>query len=184
MVSMRLSFIGYPNPVNEVVARVTAAGVVVIAALAIGLQARWLAIVLAVGFLLRVVSGPRFSPLALLASKVVVPRLPVKPRPVPGPPKRFAQGVGLVFSAAAIVLFYGFDLRLAGFIVLGVLLLAAFLESAVGLCLGCQAFALLIKLGVIPEEVCESCANIWTRIPAPSATPAASQQPSGGSTAA
>jgi hypothetical protein len=62
---MSLAFISFPNPVNEVAARVTAAGVVLIGAIALALQLPWLSVVLAAGFLLRVLSGPRFSPLAL-----------------------------------------------------------------------------------------------------------------------
>lgn len=164
------SFISYPNPVNEVAARVTAAGVVVIGVLAIAVQLRWLSIVLAVGFLLRVASGPRFSPLAILASRVVVPRLPWGPRPVAGPPKRFAQLIGLVFSTAAAVLLYGFGLDAAGYGVLGALVVAAVLESAFGICLGCRAFAVLMRVGVVPPEVCERCNDIWAGRPKP-ATP-------------
>jgi len=158
---MSFSFVSYPNPVNEVTARVTAGGVVILAALALGLQVRWLAIALAIGFLLRVLSGPRFSPLALLASRVIVPRLPFGPKPVAGPPKRFAQAIGLTFSLAAVVLFYAFGLDTAGYAVLGALTLAAVLESVFGVCLGCNAFALLMRVGVIPPEVCESCNDIW-----------------------
>jgi hypothetical protein len=151
------SFISFPNPVNEVAARVTASGVVLIAALALALQLPWLSIVLAVGFLLRVLSGPRLSPLALLATRVVVPRLPWGPRLVAGPPKRFAQFIGLVFSLSAALLFYALALDTAAYAVLGALVLAAVLESAFGICLGCRAFALLMRAGVIPPEVCESC---------------------------
>ena len=68
----------------------------------------------------------------------------------------------MAFSVAALVLtifgFWG-----AAQIVLGLLATAAFLESAFGLCLGCKAFAVLIRLGVVPEEVCEKCNNIWAR---------------------
>lgn len=166
---MKLSFISFPNPVNEVTARVTAGGVVIIAAVAVAAQVRWLAIVLAVGFLLRVASGPRFDPLAALASKVIVPRLPFKPKPVAGPPKRFAQAIGLVFSGTAIALFYALGLNTAGWVVLGVLIVAALLEAAVGVCLGCRAFALLMRVGLIPEEVCESCNDIWAKRPVPPA---------------
>jgi hypothetical protein len=165
------SFISYPNPVNEVAARVTAGGVVILAALALALQLRWLAIVLAVGFLLRVLSGPRFSPLALVASRVIVPRLPWGPKPVAGPPKRFAQAIGLTFSLAAALLFYAFGLDTAGYVVLGALTLAAVLESVFGICLGCNAFALLMRVGVIPPEVCESCNNIWAHRTPPAAAP-------------
>jgi hypothetical protein len=171
------SLLSFPNPVNEVTARVTAGGVVVLAALALDLQQPWLSIVLAVGFLLRVLSGPKLSPLALLASRVIVPRLPWGPRMVAGPPKRFAQAIGLTFSLAAALLFYAFSLTSAGYVVLGALVLAATLESVFGLCLGCKAFALLMRAGVIPPEVCERCNDIWAGrrppVAAPPGSPAA-----------
>src|ERR1035441_5384682 len=130
---MSLAFVSFPNPVNEVTARVTAAGVVLLAALALALQLRWLSVVLAVGFLLRVLSGPRLSPLALLASRVIVPRLPFEPRMVAGPPKRFAPLIGLTFSLAAALLFYVFAFNGAAYAVLGALTVAAVLESAFGI---------------------------------------------------
>jgi Domain of unknown function (DUF4395) len=156
-----MGLFSFPNPVNEVTARVTAAGVVTITALTLALQLRWMSIILAIGFLLRVLSGPRLSPLALLSSRVIVPRLPWGPRMVAGPPKRFAQSIGLVFSLTAALLFYAFGSSTAGYAVLGALLVAAILESVFGLCLGCRAFALLMRAGVIPAEVCESCNDIW-----------------------
>ena len=56
-------------------------------------SAYWLFLPLAYGFIARVLSGPRLSPLARLATAVVAPRLGA-PKPVPGPPKRFAQAIG------------------------------------------------------------------------------------------
>jgi hypothetical protein len=152
----------FPNPVNEKAARVVAGAVVVIAVAAIATGWRWLLIVLAIGFALRVLSGPRFSPLGLLATKVVAPRLGA-PKLVPGPPKRFAQAMGLTFSLAAALLAYAFDAATAAWILTGMLAVAAFLESALALCLGCQVFALLMRAGVIPDRVCEDCADIWRR---------------------
>ena len=152
----------FPNPVNEKAARVVAGAVVVLAVAAIATGWRWLLIVLAVGFALRVLSGPRFSPLGLLATKVIAPRLG-PPKLVPGPPKRFAQTMGLAFSLAAALLAYVFDAATAAWVVTGPLAVAAFLESALAICLGCQVFALLMRAGVIPERVCEECADIWRR---------------------
>ena len=43
--------------------------------------------------------------------------------------------------------------------VLGVLV--AGLESIVGYCLGCKVFAILMRAGIVPEEVCERCNDIW-----------------------
>jgi hypothetical protein len=157
---MSIGLPAFPNPVNEVTARVVAAGVVALASAALALGQPWLTIVLAGGFLLRVVYGPRVSPLALLASRVIVPRGPWAPRMVPGPPKRFAQLIGLTFSLAATLLFYVFSVRTAGYAVLGALTGAAVLESAFGICLGCRAFAALMRAGLIPAEVCESCNDI------------------------
>jgi Domain of unknown function (DUF4395) len=154
-----------------VTARVTAGGVVVLSALALALQQPWLSLVLASGFLLRVISGPKLSPLALLASRVIVPRLPWPPRMVAGPPKRFVQTIGLTFSLAAALLFFAFSLSDEAYAALGALLLAAVLESAFGLCLGCKAFALLMRAGVIPSEVCERCNDIWAGRTPPARTP-------------
>ena len=99
MASIR-TLVGFPNPVNEKAARVVAGLVVLSALTALLLQAGWLLWLLALGFLLRVLSGPRFSPFGLLATRVAAPRLG-PPRLVPGPPKRFAQGLGLAFSLSA-----------------------------------------------------------------------------------
>jgi hypothetical protein len=102
---------------------------------------------------------------------VIVPRLPWGPKPVAGPPKRFAQTIGLTFSLVAALLFYAFGLDAAGYAVLGALTLAAVLESVFGICLGCNAFALLMRAGVIPPEVCESCNNILARRTQPATAP-------------
>ena len=152
----------FPNPVNEKAARVVAGAVTLIAVVAIATGWRWLLIVLAIGFALRVLSGPRFSPLGLLATKVIAPRLG-EPKLVPGPPKRFAQAMGLAFSLAAALLAYAFDAPTAAWIVTGMLAVAAFLESTLAFCLGCQVFALLMRAGIVPESVCEECADIWRR---------------------
>lgn len=154
------SIVGFPDPVNEVSARVVAAGVVVLGLAAIVLDQPWLTAVIAYGFVARVVTGPTLSPLGQLATRVVTPRLGVEPRYVPGPPKRFAQGIGVVLSVTAAVLALGFGLRGAGYAVLGALVAAAGLEAGLGLCLGCRIFALLMRAGVIPREVCERCAEL------------------------
>jgi hypothetical protein len=152
----------FPNPVNEKAARVVAGAVVILSVAAIATGWRWLLIVLAIGFALRVASGPRFSPLGQLATKVVAPRLG-EPKLVPGPPKRFAQAMGLTFSLAAVLLAYAFGAEAAAWVVTGLLAVAAFLESAFALCLGCQVFALLMRAGIVPQSVCEECSNIWAR---------------------
>lgn len=147
----------FPDPVNEVSARLVAAGVVALAVATIALDLPALTAVLAYGFVARVLTGPRLSPLGWFVTRVLTPRLPFAARPVPGPPKRFAQGMGAAFTITAAVLALGFGDEDAAYVVLGLLVVAASLEAFVGLCLGCKIFAGLIRLGVIPESVCERC---------------------------
>ena len=154
--------IGFPNPVNEKAARVVAGGVVLMALAAIAFELEWLLPVIALGFLARVLTGPKLSPLGRLATQVVAPRLG-EPKHVPGPPKRFAQAMGLTMAASAVLLYFAFDAHTAAWAVTGVLAAAATLESVFALCLGCQVFALLMRVGLIPEKTCEACASIWAR---------------------
>ena len=151
----------FPNPVNEVSARLVAAGVVVMCVLAIALDLHWVTAVIAYGFVARVLTGPSLSPLGLLVTRVVTPRLHLAERPVAGPPKRFAQGIGAAFSLTALALTLA-GAWTAAEVVLALLATAAFLESALALCLGCKAFALLARAGVVPEAVCERCNDIWS----------------------
>lgn len=153
----------FPHPVNEVAARTVATGVVGLAALTVTTRQRWLLLPLAYGFVARVLAGPTLSPLGQVATRVVTPRLPAEPKWVAGPPKRFAQGIGAAFSLTAAALAFGFGRERAAFGLVGVLGLFAALESAFGFCLGCRVFAVLMRLGIIPEEVCADCNNIWAR---------------------
>lgn len=147
----------FPDPVNEVSARLVAAGVVAMGLAAIVLDLRWLTLVIAYGFWARVLTGPTLSPLGQLVTRIVTPRLPLPDRPVPGPPKRFAQGVGAAFSTTAAVLTFGFDSWDLAQLVLSLLVGAALLESAFALCLGCKMFALLMRAGIVPQAVCQRC---------------------------
>jgi len=147
----------FPHPVNEVSARLVAGTVVVLSVLTIVLDQRWLIAVIAYGFVARVLTGPTLSPLGQIVTRWVTPRLPFAPKFVPGPPKRFAQVIGAVFSLTAAVLAFGFGEIGAAYVVLGLLAAAAALEAVFAFCLGCKVFALLIRTGVIPAQVCARC---------------------------
>jgi Domain of unknown function (DUF4395) len=153
----------FPNPVNEVSARIVAGGVVLMSLATIVFDQPWLTAVIAYGFVARVLSGPTLSPLGQLATRVITPRLPFKAKLVPGPPKRFAQGIGAVLSVTAAILALGFGATTAAYVLMGLLVVAATLESVFALCLGCKIFAVLMRIGVVPEEICEECNNIWAR---------------------
>ena len=155
-----MALFSFPDPVNEVSARLVAAGVVVLGLLTIVLDQPWLLAVLAYGFVARALTGPTLSPLGQLVTRVVTPALPVAPRPVPGPPKRFAQSMGAVFSVTAAVLALGFGDRGAAYVLIGLIVAAATLESVFAFCIGCKVFALLVRVGVIPASVCERCNDL------------------------
>ncbi|PYE19125.1 uncharacterized protein DUF4395 [Williamsia limnetica] len=152
----------FPNPVNDYAARSTAGLVVLLAVVAIVVDNPLVYAVLAIGFALRVASGPTLSPFGQLSVRVIVPHVIKKTKLVPGPPKRFAQTIGLLVSGTALVLsLLGYGL--AAQITTGVLIVAALLESVLGFCLGCAVFGFLQRRGVIPDSVCEACNNISLR---------------------
>ncbi len=156
--------LSFPNPVNEKAARTVAAGVAILTAITIATGAWWSSAVLAAGFLARVATGPRLSPLGQLATRVVAPRLG-PPKETPGPPKRFAQAIGLVVTAAAAIAWFAFGSATVAAALLAVLLVFATLESVLGFCAGCWLFGVLMRVGVIPESTCDACADIWSRRP-------------------
>ena len=97
----------FPNPVDEVSARLVATGVVTMGAGYLITRSPLILVLLAYGFAARVMFGPRFSPLGRLVTRALRPRLRVQSKFVAGAPKRFAQGIGLVFSAGALVAWAG-----------------------------------------------------------------------------
>jgi cytochrome b561 len=152
----------FPNPVNEVSARLVAAGVVALCAATLLLDLPILLIPLAYGFVARVLTGPTFSPLGQLVTRVITPRLPIRAKHVPGPPKRFAQGMGATLSVAAAVAHFGFGATGLAYVLVGMILVAATLEAAFAFCLGCTIFAGLMRAGLIPQSACDACDDIWS----------------------
>lgn len=104
----------------------------------------WLALAQTVVFAIAAVD-PRKGPYGLLYRTVLLPRLGPPAEREPVEPVRFAQRVGLTFLAVSSI---GY---LTGVTALGVVfasfaLLAAFLNAAFGLCLGCEAYLALRRL--------------------------------------
>src|SRR5918992_2941427 len=114
----------FPNPVNEKAARVVAGVVAVTAVVALATGAYWLLAPLAYVFWARVLPGPTLSPLGRFATGVAAPRLG-PPKYVPGPPKRFAQGMGAAITTAAAVLALGFEAYTAADVLVAAMVLAA-----------------------------------------------------------
>jgi hypothetical protein len=154
--------LSFPNPVNEKAARVVAAGVLALSIVTLATGAYWLAAVMAYGFVARVLAGPTLSPLGQAATRLAAPHLGAA-KPVPGPPKRFAQAVGATMTLAiALIALVGHDHTVADVLLVG-MIAAAGLESILAFCVGCRLFALLMRAGLIPESVCLECADVGVR---------------------
>ena len=164
---MRIS--RFPNIVDDVTVRLIAGAVLVGSTLALLSGWWWLYAVLAVEFVLRAGWGPSASPLARAVQRFVRPRLATPPRYTAGPPKRFAASIGAVMTAAAAAL--GLVAALTGSTAAGVAVLAIgvvmvvfpALEAFFGFCVGCVLFGLLMRAGLVPEDVCLDCADLTRR---------------------
>jgi len=112
------------------------------AAVILGLQA----LVFAIG----AVGGPRRHPYGRVFATVVAPRLgPVEERE-PVPPLKFAQLVGLIFAVVGTAGFAA-GAFLVGVIATAAALVAAFLNAAFGICLGCQLYPLVARFRRTPN---------------------------------
>ena len=147
----------FPNPVNDYAARAVAAIVIILVVLFEITANEFLLLFITYGFLARVLTGPTLSPVGLLATKIIVPALGSPSKLVPGPPKRFAQFIGLLISLSATIALFVFDSPTSSRYLMAVICFFASLESILGFCAGCFVFGWFMKLNLIPESVCESC---------------------------
>lgn len=165
------SLFRFPNPVNEVSARLVATGVVVMGVTFLVLGSGWVLVPLTYGFVARVLTGPTLSPLGQLVTRVVTPRVPQRwYRDVPGPPKRFAQGIGATLTVGASLAWFAGE-PVAAYALVAMVVVAASLEAALAFCLGCVIFNRLMRWGVIPADVCVACNDLSERLAASAARP-------------
>ena len=149
----------FPETVNEYATRVVAGLVITLSAIILTTQNIWLLGFLAYGFWARVLTGPTLSPMGLLATKGIIPALGNLRKTTIGAPKRFAQGIGVIFSSSALwTALSGFWLLTVW--LLSILTLFATLEAVIGFCAGCWVFKYLIRWHIIPENICIQCQNL------------------------
>ena len=159
-VVMRIS--RFPTIVDDVTVRLIAAVFLAVGVVALATHQWWLYAVLAADFVLRAGWGPSTSPVAILVSRWVRPRVSAAPRYTAGPPKRFAAAIGAVLALGATTLWLtGASLPV---VLIGVVMVVfPALEALAGVCVGCIVFGWLMRLGVIPESVCVECADLGRR---------------------
>ncbi|TCO33233.1 uncharacterized protein DUF4395 [Kribbella steppae] len=123
-----------------------AAGVTtVLLALTLILNSAWPLAVQAVVFAISVAFGVQASPYGQLFKRLIRPRLGPPKELEDAAPPRFAQLVGLVFAVAGLI-GYLTGVTVLGVVATGFALVAAFVNAAVGLCLGCEAYLLIHRI--------------------------------------
>jgi hypothetical protein len=105
----------------------------------------WLLLGQAVVFALGAFAGLRYSPYTAVYRAFIAPRLGPPPGREAAAPLRFAQGIGFAFALVGIVGYFA-GLTALGVAATGFALVAAFLNAAFGLCLGCETYLLFRRL--------------------------------------
>ena len=100
-----------------------------------------------IDFFIKVIIGPRFSPISRLAGWVVRNQAPDY---VGAIQKRFAWTIGLVLSGTMFVLVVLFDIRgVQNLIICATCLTFMFFETSFGICIGCKMYNFLLKVGIL-----------------------------------
>ena len=124
--------------------RFAAAVTTLVPALVLITGSGWLVLAQAIVFALPAVLGMRWSPYGALFRVAVRPRLGPPTETEDATPVRFSQTVGLVFTVVAAAGYLGGATAL-GIVATAFALLAAFLNAAFGLCLGCEVYGLVAR---------------------------------------
>ncbi|HUC59139.1 MAG TPA: DUF4395 domain-containing protein [Streptosporangiaceae bacterium] len=105
----------------------------------------WVLAAQALVFAIGVIFGLKYAPYGLVYRYLVRPRLgPPEELEAEAPP-RFAQGVGLGFALIGVI-GYAAGIAGLGIAATALALVAAFLNGAFGLCLGCEMYLLIRRM--------------------------------------
>jgi hypothetical protein len=105
----------------------------------------WVLAAQAVIFAVGAVFGLKYAPYGLIYRYLIRPRLGPPAELEPEPPPRFAQGVGLAFAVVGVI-GYASGITALGIAATALALVAAFLNGAFGICLGCEMYLLIRRI--------------------------------------
>lgn len=105
----------------------------------------WLLAAQAAVFAIGASFGLRYAPYGLIYRYAIRPRLGPPPELEAEAPPRFAQGVGLVFALIGVI-GYAKGVTGLGIAAAGLALIAAFLNGAFGICLGCEMYLIIRRI--------------------------------------
>ena len=108
-------------------------------------------------FLVRLTLGLRYSPMGVVARALTLAQ---PPEWVSAKPKRFAWTLGLAMSSSMVVLTNSGVRGMVPRTICLICLSLMWMESVLGLCLGCKIHALLVRRGWTAEDpAVEVCAH-------------------------
>jgi hypothetical protein len=122
---------------NEKVIRLNALLTIILASFVLILNNEWLALLLSIDFFIRGFTNLP-SPFAFF-SKLIVKFLNLTHIPVYAPPKKFAAKVGFIFTSLIFVFLIN-EWEILTIIVAIVLIVCAFLEAFLKICVGCYVY--------------------------------------------
>ncbi|MBW4891055.1 DUF4395 domain-containing protein [Mucilaginibacter sp. HMF5004] len=131
-------------PVNENKIRLIALLVWILAITFWFTNSKVIIIVLLADFFLRAFNLQKYSPLAFIAG-IIVKQLDIKNKPTDQAPKRFAARMGFTVILLLLVFVY-FDISIVVNIITLMLISFSFLESFLGVCVGCYVYTLGLNL--------------------------------------
>ena len=135
----------FPSTVDNTTTRTVAGLVSILAIVTLVLAitgsgiAGWFMLALVGGYTGRVLTGTTLCPFSHLTMRVILPMVKWPQQHVDGPPKRFAQTIGLTLTVAATLL--NLVNPTVAIILIGVVLVCELLEAVVGFCVGCFVYA-------------------------------------------
>ena len=128
--------------IDNNVTRIIAAIILIMAVVGVVLQNYFIYIFLTYDFLTRTFFNGNGS-LLKLVGKQTVKVFNIKPKPINAAPRKFAAGLGLIFSLSIGILIF-LQLIIPSYLVGGILVICAFMESVLGFCLGCYVYSYFI----------------------------------------
>ena len=129
--------------INQNVVRVMAGLVCTIAVIFIISPQLWLLTLLLYDFLVRSLDYKKASPL-FYGARIIANMLKLEKIEIDAGPKEFALKIGFVFVLISFIMF-ALGEAMAAVLVVGVLLVCAFLEVTFNYCIGCQIYIILKK---------------------------------------
>jgi uncharacterized protein DUF4395 len=105
----------------------------------------WLLAAQAVVFAIGAAFGLRYAPYGMTFRALIRPRRGPPEELEDEAPPRFAQGVGLLMAVIGVI-GYATGLTPLGIVASALALIAAFLNGAFGLCLGCELYLLIRRI--------------------------------------